>query len=114
MRRRRGRVGVETRPEPSPRAALAVTAGELAEPATAPSLDSRWVWHLTPPCPPVWQQPFLNVFRHFKVDEWKRSSKEGDVAVVTVSGPGRLAAGAAASPLSPGPLCCSAPGAPWG
>ncbi|XP_061065493.1 WD repeat-containing protein 90 isoform X2 [Eubalaena glacialis] len=45
--------------------------------------DSRWVWHLTPPCPPVWQQPFLNVFRHFKVDEWKRSSKEGDVAVVT-------------------------------
>ncbi|XP_057384735.1 WD repeat-containing protein 90 [Balaenoptera acutorostrata] len=83
MRRRRGRVGVETRPEPSPRAALAVTAGELAEPATAPSLDSRWVWHLTPPCPPVWQQPFLNVFRHFKVDEWKRSSKEGDVAVVT-------------------------------
>ncbi|XP_059887374.1 WD repeat-containing protein 90 isoform X1 [Delphinus delphis] len=31
----------------------------------------------------VWQQPFLNVFRHFKVDEWKRSSKEGDVAVVT-------------------------------
>ncbi|XP_068381046.1 WD repeat-containing protein 90 [Eschrichtius robustus] len=45
--------------------------------------DSRWVWHLTPLCPPVWQQPFLNVFRHFKVDEWKRSSKEGDVAVVT-------------------------------
>ncbi|MBW00007.1 WD repeat-containing protein 90, partial [Eschrichtius robustus] len=83
MRRRRGRVGVETRPEPSPRAALAVTAGELADPATAPSLDSRWVWHLTPLCPPVWQQPFLNVFRHFKVDEWKRSSKEGDVAVVT-------------------------------
>ncbi|XP_007453739.1 PREDICTED: WD repeat-containing protein 90 [Lipotes vexillifer] len=37
------------------------------------------------PAPPrtVWQQPFLNVFRHFKVDEWKRSSKEGDVAVVT-------------------------------
>ncbi|XP_042639154.1 WD repeat-containing protein 90 [Orycteropus afer afer] len=31
---------------------------------------------------PVWQQPFLNVFRHFKVDEWKRSSKEGDVASV--------------------------------
>ncbi|XP_075851028.1 WD repeat-containing protein 90 [Microcebus murinus] len=32
---------------------------------------------------PAWQQPFLNVFRHFKVDEWKRSTKEGDVAVVT-------------------------------
>ncbi|XP_076998412.1 WD repeat-containing protein 90 isoform X2 [Tamandua tetradactyla] len=30
----------------------------------------------------VWQHPFLNVFRHFKVDEWKRSSKEGDVAAV--------------------------------
>lgn len=32
----------------------------------------------------AWQHPFLNVFRHFRVDEWKRSSKEGDVAVVTV------------------------------
>ncbi|XP_053413027.1 WD repeat-containing protein 90 isoform X3 [Nycticebus coucang] len=31
----------------------------------------------------AWQQPFLNVFRHFRVDEWKRSAKEGDVAVVT-------------------------------
>ncbi|KAB0382023.1 hypothetical protein FD755_003940 [Muntiacus reevesi] len=31
----------------------------------------------------VWQQPFINVFRHFKVDEWKRSTKEGDVAAVT-------------------------------
>ncbi|XP_069875939.1 WD repeat-containing protein 90-like isoform X1 [Dipodomys merriami] len=30
----------------------------------------------------AWQHPFLNVFRHFRVDEWKRSSKEGDVAVV--------------------------------
>ncbi|KAF0881208.1 WDR90 protein, partial [Crocuta crocuta] len=33
--------------------------------------------------PPVWQQPLLNVFRHFKVGEWKRSTKEGDVAPVT-------------------------------
>ncbi|KAM7333167.1 hypothetical protein ACRRTK_006487 [Alexandromys fortis] len=31
----------------------------------------------------AWQHPFLNVFKHFRVDEWKRSSKEGDVAVVT-------------------------------
>ncbi|XP_057603855.1 WD repeat-containing protein 90 isoform X2 [Hippopotamus amphibius kiboko] len=31
----------------------------------------------------MWQQPFLNVFRYFKVDEWKRSTKEGDVAAVT-------------------------------
>ncbi|EFB17141.1 hypothetical protein PANDA_008932, partial [Ailuropoda melanoleuca] len=30
-----------------------------------------------------WQHPFLNVFRHFKVGEWKRSTKEGDVAAVT-------------------------------
>lgn len=41
---------------------------------------------------PVWQHPFLNVFRHFKVGEWKRSTKEGDVAPVTVSGHGDLAA----------------------
>uniref|UniRef100_A0A8C7BAU2 WD repeat-containing protein 90 n=1 Tax=Neovison vison TaxID=452646 RepID=A0A8C7BAU2_NEOVI len=31
----------------------------------------------------VWQHPFLNVFRHFQVGEWKRSTKEGDVAPVT-------------------------------
>ncbi|XP_060030083.1 WD repeat-containing protein 90 [Erinaceus europaeus] len=31
---------------------------------------------------PAWQHPFVNVFRHFKVDEWKRSAKEGDVAAV--------------------------------
>lgn len=36
------------------------------------------------PSPAAWQHPFLNVFRHFRVDEWKRSSKEGDVSVVTV------------------------------
>nr|KAF6272204.1 hypothetical protein mMyoMyo1_020533 [Myotis myotis] len=33
----------------------------------------------------VWQHPFLNVFRQFKVDEWKRSTKEGDVAAVMVT-----------------------------
>nr|XP_012997272.1 WD repeat-containing protein 90 isoform X2 [Cavia porcellus] len=32
--------------------------------------------------PAAWQHPFLNVFRYFRVNEWKRSSKEGDVAVV--------------------------------
>ncbi|XP_054849422.1 WD repeat-containing protein 90 isoform X2 [Eublepharis macularius] len=31
----------------------------------------------------VWQHPFLNVFKHFKVEEWKRSTKEGDVTTVT-------------------------------
>ncbi|XP_060116727.1 LOW QUALITY PROTEIN: WD repeat-containing protein 90 [Heteronotia binoei] len=30
----------------------------------------------------VWQHPFLNVFKHFKVEEWKRSTKEGDVTTV--------------------------------
>ncbi|VTJ61782.1 Hypothetical predicted protein [Marmota monax] len=30
----------------------------------------------------AWQHPFLNIFRYFRVDEWKRSSKEGDVSVV--------------------------------
>ncbi|XP_055220737.2 WD repeat-containing protein 90 isoform X3 [Gorilla gorilla gorilla] len=35
------------------------------------------------PLPAAWQHPFLNVFRHFRVDEWKRSAKQGDVAVVT-------------------------------
>uniref|UniRef100_A0A803SMR5 WD repeat domain 90 n=1 Tax=Anolis carolinensis TaxID=28377 RepID=A0A803SMR5_ANOCA len=27
----------------------------------------------------LWQHPYLNVFKHFKVEEWKRSTKEGDV-----------------------------------
>ncbi|XP_073915856.1 WD repeat-containing protein 90 isoform X2 [Castor canadensis] len=31
----------------------------------------------------AWQHPYVNVFRYFRVDEWKRSSKEGDVALVT-------------------------------
>uniref|UniRef100_A0A6I8N486 WD repeat-containing protein 90 n=1 Tax=Ornithorhynchus anatinus TaxID=9258 RepID=A0A6I8N486_ORNAN len=31
---------------------------------------------------PVWQHPYLNVFKHFKVEEWKRSAKEGDVTTV--------------------------------
>ncbi|XP_062041569.1 WD repeat-containing protein 90 [Lepus europaeus] len=36
-----------------------------------------------PRAPAAWQRPFLNVFRHFRVDEWRRAAKEGDVAVVT-------------------------------
>ncbi|XP_062444576.1 WD repeat-containing protein 90 [Rhea pennata] len=31
------------------------------------------------PVSAVWQNPYLNVFKHFKVEEWKRSTKEGDV-----------------------------------
>uniref|UniRef100_A0A663LQT0 WD repeat-containing protein 90 n=1 Tax=Athene cunicularia TaxID=194338 RepID=A0A663LQT0_ATHCN len=28
-------------------------------------------------------RPYLNVFKHFRVEEWKRSAKEGDVAALT-------------------------------
>ncbi|CAG04359.1 unnamed protein product, partial [Tetraodon nigroviridis] len=27
-----------------------------------------------------WQHPYVNIFKHFKVDDWKRSSKVGDVS----------------------------------
>ena len=30
----------------------------------------------------VWQHPFVNIFKQLKVDEWKKSSKEGDVTKV--------------------------------
>uniref|UniRef100_H2ZYH0 WD repeat domain 90 n=1 Tax=Latimeria chalumnae TaxID=7897 RepID=H2ZYH0_LATCH len=30
----------------------------------------------------VWQHPYVNVFKHFKVEEWKKSTKEGDVTTV--------------------------------
>ncbi|NXT75060.1 WDR90 protein, partial [Zapornia atra] len=33
--------------------------------------------------PAAWQRPYLNVFKHFRVEEWKRSAKEGDVAALT-------------------------------
>lgn len=35
----------------------------------------------------AWQRPYLNIFKHFHVEEWKRSAKEGDVASLTVTGP---------------------------
>lgn len=38
------------------------------------------------PVPAAWQRPYLNIFKHFRVEEWKRSAKEGDVAAVTVRG----------------------------
>uniref|UniRef100_A0A8C3NHU3 WD repeat-containing protein 90 n=1 Tax=Geospiza parvula TaxID=87175 RepID=A0A8C3NHU3_GEOPR len=31
----------------------------------------------------AWQRPYLNIFKHFRVEEWKRSAKEGDVAALT-------------------------------
>ncbi|NXA05738.1 WDR90 protein, partial [Sapayoa aenigma] len=33
--------------------------------------------------PSAWQRPYLNIFKHFRVEEWKRSAKEGDVAALT-------------------------------
>uniref|UniRef100_F6WAH4 WD repeat-containing protein 90 n=1 Tax=Xenopus tropicalis TaxID=8364 RepID=F6WAH4_XENTR len=30
----------------------------------------------------VWQHPFVNVFKHLRLEEWKKSSKEGDVTSV--------------------------------
>lgn len=46
-------------------------------------------WGSIPPVTPVlaaWQRPYLNIFKHFRVEEWKRSAKEGDVAALTVMG----------------------------
>uniref|UniRef100_A0A669Q4A9 WD repeat domain 90 n=1 Tax=Phasianus colchicus TaxID=9054 RepID=A0A669Q4A9_PHACC len=36
----------------------------------------KWAWLR------AWQSPYLNVFKHFRVEEWKRSHKEGDVTTV--------------------------------
>ncbi|XP_068921625.1 WD repeat-containing protein 90 [Petaurus breviceps papuanus] len=30
----------------------------------------------------VWQHPYLNIFKHLKIEEWKRSTKEGDVTTI--------------------------------
>lgn len=38
------------------------------------------------PVPAAWQRPYLNVFKHFRVEEWKRSAREGDVTALTVMG----------------------------
>ncbi|KAJ3608445.1 hypothetical protein NHX12_025492 [Muraenolepis orangiensis] len=29
----------------------------------------------------AWQHPYVNIFKHVKIEEWKRCSKEGDVSV---------------------------------
>lgn len=116
-----GRVGAEHGPKPSRRALITVTTGELSNPVPGPSLGLAHRGrspHL--PVSPVWQHPFINVFRQFKVDEWKRSAKEGDVATVMVSGRGDLAAGWGpllylgylAPPLE-GRAGGTSPGAPW-
>ncbi|NXF35192.1 WDR90 protein, partial [Nyctibius bracteatus] len=33
--------------------------------------------------PAAWQRPYVNIFKHFRVEEWKRSAREGDVAALT-------------------------------
>ena len=33
----------------------------------------------------VWQQPYVNVFKHVNIQSWKRSSKEGEVVSTMVS-----------------------------
>jgi len=30
----------------------------------------------------VWQHPFVNIFKQFRVNDWKKSTKEGDVTSV--------------------------------
>ncbi|XP_069761479.1 WD repeat-containing protein 90 isoform X2 [Narcine bancroftii] len=30
----------------------------------------------------VWQRPYVNIFKHFKLEEWKKSTKEGDITTV--------------------------------
>ena len=42
-----------------------------------------------------WEHPFCNVFKHVKIDEWKRSDKVGIVDKVLVRGPWRYAIGCA-------------------
>ncbi|TNN27729.1 WD repeat-containing protein 90 [Liparis tanakae] len=34
---------------------------------------------------PGWQHPYVNIFKHVKVEEWKKSAKEGDVSSHTVT-----------------------------
>ncbi|XP_051487835.1 WD repeat-containing protein 90 isoform X1 [Apus apus] len=31
----------------------------------------------------AWQRPYLNIFKHFRVQDWKRSAREGDVVALT-------------------------------
>ncbi|KAL4676361.1 hypothetical protein H8959_010506 [Pygathrix nigripes] len=84
-------------PRLGPEARVPARAGRrsaLAPPAPAwsprPGPAPQWLRLACPgPLTPAARSPqpgstqFLNVFRHFRVDEWKRSTKQGDVAVVT-------------------------------
>lgn len=33
----------------------------------------------------AWQHPYVNIFKHVRVEEWKRSAKQGDVSTHMVS-----------------------------
>lgn len=32
-----------------------------------------------------WQHPYVNIFKHVKVEDWRRSAREGDVSTYKVS-----------------------------
>ena len=32
-----------------------------------------------------WQHPYVNIFKHVRVEDWKRSAKEGDVSAHMVT-----------------------------
>jgi len=32
----------------------------------------------------VWQHPFVNVFKHFEIQSWKKATKEGEVTSLMV------------------------------
>uniref|UniRef100_A0A8C0G718 WD repeat-containing protein 90 n=1 Tax=Chelonoidis abingdonii TaxID=106734 RepID=A0A8C0G718_CHEAB len=57
----------------------AVAAGRAGEPwPKVPGALGAGLGQWDPVTVRVWQHPYLNVFKHFKVEEWKRSTKEGD------------------------------------
>lgn len=32
-----------------------------------------------------WQHPYVNIFKHVRIEEWKKSAKEGDVSTYMVT-----------------------------
>ncbi len=32
----------------------------------------------------VWQHPYVNIFKHYNISEWKKCAKEGEVTAVMV------------------------------
>lgn len=60
--------------------------------------------------PAAWQSPYLNVFKHFRVEEWKRSAKEGDVTACLVTGGHRGDSPCPGCKLWAPPPCTHCPG----